>query len=725
MRRKNHRYPTLKPLLAPDSIAVVGASEKAGPGRQVLENLIQLRYQGEIYPVNPNYDEILGMACFPSLTEVHRAGHHIEMVAILLNRRMVNPILKEAAEVGVRAGWAFANGFGEADAEGRALQKELSDICEQNNILFCGPNCVGYLNLKAGVGTYSAPAPQNVKLGNIGFIAQSGYLTISVANSVRGLGYSLLCSSGNEAVVDSTDFISYMLEDPGTEIIMAFIEQFRKPECLPELASRALEVGKPIILIKVGRSEMAKRATIAHTGALAGSDDVQDALFKKIGIVRVDDFDEMFETAELFSKLYHRLPKGSGIFSVSLSGGVISLIADLGEKLQLNYPTWSEEGKETLKEVLPPYIEINNPIDVWGFGEIEKTYETCLMAAAREEKADLIFISQDVPGGMAPLQVNQYAVVARAAVKVFQEIKKPVVIVSNPSVGFHSDISAILEKGNVPFLQGTREGLKAIKSLISYAAFKRGKEKELDEKEPAIIQEIPPGVEEYIYSDRAILNEYISKKVLNAYGIQCALEVLCKSEADAIHAAREIGYPVALKIVSPQIQHKTEAGGLKLNVRDEKELKYAYEELMKNTLAYDPSASIEGVLCQQMIGGAVAEAIAGILMDPSFGPAVVFGLGGIMVEILEDRALGIPPLSRDEALEMIGQTRASKLLTGFRGASKADMEALADALISVGRIGIDLSDRIEALDINPLLIMPEGQGVIAVDALIILKKNCE
>ncbi len=541
----------LKPLLAPDSIAVVGASEKIGPGRQVLENLAQLGYQGKIYPVNPRYEEILGMPCYPSLTEVHHAGHQVEMVAILLNRSMVIPVLKEAASIGVRAGWAFASGFGEAGPEGKALQQELADICKQNNILFCGPNCVGYLHPKARVGTYSAPAPVSIKQGNIGMIAQSGYLTISVANSSRGLGFSMLCSSGNEAVVDSTDFIAYMLEDPGTEVIIAFIEQFRKPERLPELADRACEVGKPIILIKVGRSEIAQRATVAHTGALAGSDDVQDALFKKLGIIRVDDFDEMFETAELFSKLLQRLPKGDGIFSVSLSGGVIGLIADLGEKLKLRYPAWSEKGKRVLREVLPPYVGIDNPIDAWGFGRVEETYETCLMAAAREEKADLVFISQDVPGGMAPRQVDQYATVARAAVKAFQESGKPVVMISNPSVGFHPDIRLILDQGKVPLLQGTREGLKAIKFLISYAAFKR--KKELDKGDQEKPEAIPLKVEAYIHSGRPVLTEYISKKVLTAYGIQCTHEVLCKSAEETIHAAKDIGYPVALKVISPQI----------------------------------------------------------------------------------------------------------------------------------------------------------------------------
>jgi acyl-CoA synthetase (NDP forming) len=721
MSGENYEHPDLRPLLAPRSIAVVGASEKPGPGRQVLENLSQLDYRGEVYPVNPGYTDIMGRPCFPSLTEIRRAGFSVEMVAILLNRSMVNPILREAASIGVRAAWAFASGFGEAGPEGRALQQELQDICRENDILFCGPNCVGYLNPQAGVGTYSAPAPERIKPGGIGLIAQSGYLTLSVANSTRGLDFSLLCSSGNEAVVDSTDYISYMLEDPGTEMILAFIEQFRRPERLPGLAERAAEKGKPIILIKAGRSELAQRATVAHTGAIAGSDDVQDALFRKLGIIRVDDFDEMYETAELFSKILPKLPSGDGIFALSLSGGVIGLLADLGEELGLRYPPWSQEGKETLLQVLPPYTAVDNPIDVWGYGRIEETYETCLRAASREKNADLVLISQDVPGGMAPKQVDQYATVAGAAVNVSDGTEKPVIMISNPSVGFHPDIRAILDRGSVPLLQGTREGLKAIRSLFSYAEFQRKTRQ--DHAEPKKSSKAVPNVDELMRSSQTVLSEHTSKKVLAAYGVPCVEEVLCSSAQEAVRAAGDIGYPVALKVVSPQIHHKTEAGTIRLDLHERHTVERAYEELIQKARTYDPSAVIDGVLCQRHIQDVAAEAIAGILVDPHFGPAVVFGLGGILVEILEDRALGIPPLSRSDAGEMISRTKASRLLHGFRGSPKADLEALTDTLVRIGRLAVDWADRIEALDINPLMIMPEGQGVAAVDALLVLKDD--
>lgn len=718
--QREFQAPDLQPLLEPTSIAVVGASENPGPGLQVLENLEQLGYRGDIYPVNPRYPRVLGMSCYPSLAEVRKAGHTVDLVAILLNRNLVLPILEEAAQIGARAAWAFANGFAEAGEEGRDLQQKITDLCREHNILFCGPNCVGLLNYNGKAGSYSAPAPRQILAGDIGMVAQSGYVCIQVANANRGLGFSMILSAGNEAVVDATDYIGYMLEDTGTRVIMAFIEQFRRPERLPALARRARELHKPIVLIKVGRSEMAQRATAAHTGALAGSDDVQDALFKQLGLIRVDDFDEMFETAELFSKLGARLPKGNGVFAVTLSGGVISLLGDLGETLNLRYPQWSEAGRARVQEYLPPYAGVENPLDAWGFGKVEEAYLPCLAAAAEEPEADLILLSQDVPGGMAPRQVEQYAAVAEAAAVVHRQTDKPVVFLSNPSGGFDGKIRGILDKAGVPLLQGSKEGLRAVDHAIAYSGFLAS-----DPMPSPTTVSSPAAGKVRAFFDRAggALTEFESKQVLAAYGVSCTREVLCSSAEEAVAAAARIGVPVALKVMSSRILHKTEAGVIALNLKDEQGIRHSYDRLMESAHAYDPEARIDGVLCQQMATGAVAEAIVGLLIDPQFGPAVIFGMGGIMVEVLGDRALGIPPLDRSTARRMIEQTRTSRVLRGFRGAPPADIEALIDVLISVGNLGLDWSERIEALDINPLLILPEGQGTVAVDALLILKDN--
>ena len=716
------KAPDLQPLLAPASIAVVGASEKSGPGLQVLENLKQLGYQGTIYPVNPRYREVLGMPCYPSLAAVREDGHVVDMAAILLNRNLVLPILEEAAQIGVRAAWAVANGFAEAGEEGKALQQKITDICRQHDILFCGPNCVGILNFNGKAGTYSAPAPREILSGDIGMIAQSGYVCIQVANANRGLGYSMICSAGNEAVVDATDYIGFMLEDPGTRVIMAFIEQFRHPERLPALARRAKELGKPIVLIKVGRSAIAQRATAAHTGALAGSDDVQDALFKQLGLIRVDDLDEMFETAELFSKLGKKLPKGNGIFAVTLSGGVISLLADLGENLSLRFPGWSEAGRSRVQEYLPPYAGVENPLDAWGFGKVEEAYLPCLTAAAEEPQADLVLVSQDVPGGMAPRQVEQYAAVAEAAAAVYSRSGKPVVFLSNPSGGFDPKIRGILDRAGVPLLQGSKEGLRAIDHALDYVKFLEGEPLPKQSGGPSPTAE---NVRSLFQIARKALTEFQSKQVLAAYGVSCTRELLCTSAEETVAAARQIGPPVALKVMSPQILHKTEAGVIALNLADEGEIRSTYDRLMEAARAYDPQAHIDGVLCQQMAAGTAAETIVGLIVDPQFGPAVIFGMGGIMVEVLGDRALGIPPMDRNTARAMIEQTRTSRVLKGWRGAPPADIEALVDVLIAVGNLALDWGDRIEALDINPLLVLPDGQGTLAVDALLVLKDNLE
>lgn len=706
----------LSSLFKPAFLAVVGASEKPGPGLQVIENLRALGFEGDIIPVNPKYEKVLGLKCFPSLTAVKEAGLPVDMVAILLGRNNVLPVMEEAVAIGVKAAWAFASGFGETGVEGKELENRLHNLCADNHMLFLGPNCVGYLNPNDKTGAFSAPVPKEIKGGNIGMVAQSGYLGLAVANNSRGLGFGLICTTGNEVVVDATDCIDYMLDDERIDVILAFIEQFRRPEKLIEVAWKAKEKGKPIVLIKVGKSAIAQRATITHTGALAGSDDVQDALFEKLGIIRVYDFDEMFETAELLSKLKSKIPKGKKVFALTLSGGVISLIGDLSDSLNINFPPWSKEGKAKLREILPDFSTIANPLDAWGSGRIEKTYLSCLQAAVDQPQADIILVVQDVPGGMSHRQVEQYKVVAKAAVEVAKKTEKPVLMLNNQSSGFNEEIRDIMEAGNVPLLQGTREGLLAVNNLIKYAEFLR-------KPVPVFTIKRNDSAHKMLPEGDAVLTEFESKKLVAQYGIPVTKEYLCRSKGEALKKAEEFGYPLVMKLISKEIQHKTEAGVVKLNIKNAAEAGQAYDEVIRNAAVYNPKAIVQGVLCYKMIEEPVAEAIVGVFSDPYFGPAVVFGLGGIMVEVIKDRALLIPPIGREEARRAIDSTKGSKLLNGFRGKPKGDIEALIDVIVKVGEMTVDLAGRIDALDINPLLILPEGKGVIAVDALVSIKRN--
>jgi len=698
-------------LLKPSSIAVVGASERLGPGRQVIENLQQLGYQGDIYPVNPNHDTVLGFPCYRSLKALHDSGHSVDMAAILLGRESIIPVLEEAAEIGVRAAWAFASGFAEADALGEGLQRKLETLCRRKGIAFCGPNCVGYLNPTERVGTYSAPVSPTLRSGCVGAVAQSGSVCLALANSGRGIGYSLLVSSGNEAVVDSTDYIDYMLDDPQTTVVLAFIEQFRRPQRLLKVAKRAWELGKPLIVLKVGRSKMAQQATIAHTGALAGTDAIYDAVFRKYGIIRVDSLDEMLETAAMFSHLTKKLPRGNNVGMITVSGGEIGLIGDLAEGLNLEFPPWSAAGKRVMQDALPQYSGVSNPLDAWGSGNIDETYPPCIKAAVEEEQIDIIVISQDAPPGIAPLQVSQYAVVADAAVEAAKGTRKPIVAINNLAGGLHPSLRQRFEDGGIPFLQGTQEGLQAISHLVRYVEWrKQGLFKSF---QPTAHKEIPR-----LQEGEKALTEYESKRILAEYGLTYPREILCSTVEEALTAAQEIGYPVVVKAISSGILHKTEAGVVRLNVSDAAELERAYHAVLDNATRYAPEGSVDGVLVQQMMSDAVAEIIVGVMVDPGFGPAVVFGLGGKFVELLKDRVLGIPPFTEEEVEELISTTKARRLLRGFRNSPPGDTQALVQAIIQVGNFALDWKDRIRAVDINPLLVLPRGKGVVAVDALI-------
>jgi acyl-CoA synthetase (NDP forming) len=703
----------LSGLLSPRSIAVVGASERFGAGSLVIENLKALGYEGKIIPINPRYESILGYPCYPSLRDVPREIE-IDCAAIVLGVNQVIPVLEEAGKRGVRGAWAFASGFAETGEEGVRLQIELRRVCLEHGILFCGPNCVGYANLHGKVGTYSAPISPTLKKGGVAAIAQSGSVALVLANSNRGVGFSTLVSSGNEAVLDTTDYISYLLEDRNTEVIATFLETIRRPEAFIRVCERAAELKKPIITVKIGRSGLAQKAALTHTGALTGSDKVHDALFKKLGVIRVDDLDQLLETAEALVRCRTRLPEGGRAGAITVSGGEIGLIGDLSQDLSISFPPLSKEGYDELRRRLPPFTAVSNPLDGWGSGDLVETYPACLEVLAKEKGIDLIIVSQDSPPGMAEKQIAQYADVARAAVRA-AVVGKPVVAMSHVSGGLDQTIKGILDDGNVPFLQGTRESLLAIHHLVEYGRFmKRGRTIETPAgKSPPTL----PAILERLRGKRRVLGDDEAKKILQVYGIEIAKEVLVQSGDEAQKAAKRIGHPVALKGLSPHIPHKTDAGLVCLNVRNGEELSAAYAQIQNSAKAFDPKAELEGILIQEMVSPDAAEILVGISRDPSFGPVIVLGLGGIWVELLADTALRLPPISSQDALEMISELKGKPLLEGFRGRPCVDVKSLAGVLVQVGRMAVDLKEVLISLDLNPLMVLPGDGGVRVIDVV--------
>lgn len=701
----------LSPLLNPNAIAVVGASERHGSaGRLVLENLRHLAYGGAVYAVHPRYDDVLGFPCFPDLGSLPGP---VESVAVLLGADKVLPTLELVAEIGARAAWVLASGFGEAGPEGKARQAELERFSDETGLLVCGPNCIGVANLVDKVATYSVALSPVTQAGGVSAVVQSGAVCLGLANAAR-FGFRYLISSGNEAVLDSGDFIGYLAQDPNTRVIIAFLEGIKEPDKFAAAARAAADSGKPILLVKVGRSGVAQQAVQAHTGSLAGSDAVFDVVCDQLGIVRMDTLDELVEAAVLF--LDCPLPKGEGIGLLSLSGGQIGLAADLAHDLGLTFPPFSQETQQAIQEILPPYSTVTNPLDAWGSGDLEKSYPACVDTVAREPAVHLLAVTRDTPPHVADREIEQSFTVADAAVQATRRTGKPVVLFSNLSTTFEPTVKELLTAGGVPYLQGTRETLRAIQALIGYARYRRNLWKHEGRGCPS-----PPNLSEWrrtLQSAGGTLSEVEGRRLLAAYGIPGPKEALARTVDEAAEAAESLGYPVVLKILAPGIQHKTEIGGVRVGLANREAVVRAFGEVMEAARCQDPRTQLEGVVVQEMILDAVAEVILGVLKDPDFGPAVVFGSGGILVELLQDSSLRLPPLSKREALDMINETRGAQLLYGFRGQQPADVESLVDALVRLSQLAVDLGDLIVALDINPLMVLPRGQGIFAVDAMV-------
>ncbi len=683
----------LSPLFSPHSIAVIGASPNGGAGSIVIRNLQRLGFAGTIHPVNPKYADVLGYPCHPSLETIPGP---VDCAAVLLGDKAILPILKTAHARGVKGVWAFASGFAETGEQGAAMQREIRDFCRETGLLFCGPNCVGYANITDGVGMYSAPLPRAFRKGSIGVIAQSGAVLLALGNSSREAGFSRLISSGNEAALGLADYMDYLVDDPKTAVIALFVETIRDPEGVADACRRARGAGKPVIALKVGRSELACRVAATHTGAIAGSDRTLDAFFRRWNVIRVNTLDELLETSILFSGLRGAPTTSRRVGMSTVSGGEMGMLADICSDYGLEFPPLSEEGKAGLRSVLPPYAPLANPLDAWGSGDLKEAYPASLSILAREPAVDLLIVSQDMPSNMADEQIAQFSDVAAAAVRARADSGKPVVVVSNISGGIEPSIRKILDDGGVPALQGSTEGVGAVAAWLDW-------NRALPEETEA---PLPADLLAELDTCGGIVPYALSTRVLAHFGITALCERLTQTPEEAKAAAEAIGYPVALKGISPDI-HKTETGLVKLNIADAGALRQAWDELERSMNLHHPDARREGMLIQSMVTGDVVET--------AFGSAVVVGLGGIFVELLRDVSLELAPLSPARAKAMSNRLQAAKLLQGFRGKQPADIAALEETLVRLGRMAHALGERLVSLDLNPLMVLPEGQGVRIVD----------
>ncbi|MGA2526005.1 MAG: acetate--CoA ligase family protein [Smithellaceae bacterium] len=694
----------------PHSIALIGVSKDIRkPSGRSLNALLKWNYTGKLYPVNPHYMEIHGVKCYPSLLEI---PGDVEMVIISVPAQSVLAALQQCVVKKVKAVVLFTSGFSEVGPEGKALQEQVTQLSQKNKLRILGPNCVGLVNLSNSVMASFANIVdlKPVYPMSLGFVTQSGaFGTLIFAQAVQaGVGFSSFVSVGNEADTEFSDFLSYLLTTPETKVIGGYLEGAKSGAKFRKAAQNALKLKKPILIMKVGRTRAGARAASSHTGSLAGDDKIYDAFFRQMGIIRIETLSEL--TSFVIVHRGGRMPAGNNIGILSISGGAGVLMADKCETLGLNVPEFMGETRRILESYLPPFGSAKNPVDLTSAAVAEpEMLGRCLRALVADDNIHMIAVAMGFMAHSAPI-------LAKDLIEIYQSTTKPIVLTTYNLSSSDVIAKAIksIEDAGMPVLTDHLHSIQAMSTLAWYSAKVRCAENIKIDK-----QAIKPDKEgEKIIDNPDALSEYEAKKILSGYGIPVTREALATSADIAVESARKIGYPVALKIQSAQITHKTEAGGIKLNVVNDAEVRVGFKEVISNAKKYMLEAKIQGVLVQEMLKDGV-EVIIGTTKDPVFGHVIMFGLGGIFVEALKDVSFRITPLSRVDAEEMVSEIKGYSVLQGMRGKPSVDINALVDIILKVSRLVTDYGDTIKELDINPLVLFSCGAKVA--DAMIIKK----
>jgi acetyltransferase len=669
-------------------------------------------YPGRIFAVNPKYSEVMDCPCYSDLGSIPEAP---DCVVLAVPNRHVPDLLESAAAVGVRAAVVFAAGFAETGIEGKQRQARLEALSKERDFLICGPNCYGVLNVFGKAPLFASLIPEGFLPGPVALVSQSGGLSTTIANAMmlnRHIGLSHIVSCGNQAGVTVEEYLNYFVEDPNTGVVAAFVEGFKEPAKLMVVAEKALAYNKPLIILKGGRSEVSQRAAATHSGSLAGAAEVIDAAFRQGGIVQVRSLNELIDTVSVFScePFVKQYNGGRRIGVLSGSGGECTLVSDAAHNAGLEVPELSEDSKARLPEVLPDFGNLNNPLDGTGaMFDDEKIFPRLLQALVDDANIDIVTVNLEA-NDPRPKELKSGNRFCRAVVDAATAANKPMTIFSSVVGGaVDPDILLPLRAAGVPLMEGAECAMSALRHLADYQQF-RGDWSARAQDETASVSlhaKLPAGT----------LPTEAAFRLLESFGIPIVPTMLAGNAEDAAAASERIGFPVALKIESAQIAHKSDVGGVALELTNSSEVRDAFRRIHASASAKLPTAEIAGVVVQRMAAEGV-EMILGIKRDPLFGPVVVCGFGGVLVELLKDIAIGIPPISRQQARSLLMGLRGWPLLTGIRGKPPADVDALCDAVVRVSQLAVSLNDQLLALDINPLIVHAINHGVTAVDALV-------
>ncbi len=697
----------LESLFAPKSVALIGASRDPNKvGHRILKNIIDGGFEGEIYPINPEAQELLGRKCYANIGDVPGT---VDLAIICVPARVVPSVVEGCGRKGVKSLIVISAGFSETGRDGTTLERQLVQLCRNYGMRMQGPNCLGLVSVRGKLN--ASFASTNPPAGNVAFISQSGALGSTILNwaAQHDAGFTAFVSLGNEADLDAADFIEAMAEDEKTNVIALYIEGVKDGERFVKIAS-GMTQRKPVVALKAGTTDVGIRAVSSHTGSLAGSDAAFTAAFRKAGILRVNTLDELFNLILAFEA--QPLPAGRNVVIVTNGGGPGILAADACEKMGLELPLLERPLLENMEAQLPPQASIHNPIDVLGDAD-EKRYGLALEAALASKNADAIIVVL-TPQAMTPQEK-----IAEAVVQASKRSRgKPILAVF---MGLDDRSAAIqgLRKNNVPNYNYPEQAAAVLGSMCAYAEMRA----RIREEPPRFLDVDDRLARQLIASvrkeGRVNLTTEESMKLVSMYRIPVPMAALARSREEAARIADSIGYPIVLKIVSPEIVHKTDLGGVVLDIRNREELERNYDLVLQRMSVAMPEATIRGVLVQRMYPSA-REVIIGGIRDPQFGPLFMFGLGGIYVNFLRDVSYGLSPLTRTEAIRMIQETKAYALLRGVRGQPPSDIESVVDVMLRLSNLMTSIEDVVE-MEINPLFAYEKG--CLAVDVRVTISRK--
>jgi len=691
-------------FLSPKSIAVIGASDKRGSvGRAITSNIIN-GFTGTVFPISPSRDTVFYKKAFKSVLDVPEP---IDLAVVITKNIIVPQVLEECGKKKIKGVIVITAGFKEVDEEGKKLEQKLKDIAKQYQLKIIGPNCLGVMNLDPKTMMNATFLKITPKSGKIALISQSGAICAALVEdaSAQGIGFSAVISMGNKADQNEIDILEMLADHDQTKVIVMYLEDMGDGQRFLDICKDITRnKRKPVLVLKSGRSPEGAKAAMSHTGALMGSDEIYEALLKQSGAIRVDTMEELFDYATAFSK--QPLPLNGDLVIVSNAGGPAIISTDACSKNGIKMAK-IEDIRPKIDAVIPPWGSSRNPVDIVGDADFNRFNDVLENVLSHKDVGTVITMC-------TPSATLDYNKLAEVIVKMSKKHKKTMLA---SLMGLDEGIKnrEIMADGNVPYYtyaEGAIRTLKAMLKFVDWINTPEGKITKFD-VDKSKVQEILDSVKK---EGRTSLLEEEGQQILRIYGFPLPKSTLAKTESDAVKAAKEIGYPVVMKIASPQIIHKSDAGGVKVGLSNDKEVENAFKEIIENAKKYDKNADIKGVLVVEMVKGG-KEMIIGSKLEPGFGPVIMLGMGGIYVEILKDVTFRLAPVTEREADDMISSIKTQKLLKGVRGEKPSDIKKLSDCIQRLSQLVSDFKE-IKELDMNPVLVMEEGKGCKILDVRI-------